>query len=588
MSRLNPRCRCLALLGMALFFLPAASRAADPVEQLREALRIDPLAEIDPNPKLAAKRNKLIESILPELKSVAQLRRAYFLKQWPQNLREDKPAKIFDVDRYRIEIGDKLTEAIKDAAADTEPDIQIAVAMLIAEIGDAESFDSRGKEKFTRGLTEPAKALARSKTVAVRQSGLHALGKIAPDPAEALPILKETLQKDEVGPRRLAAFALSDLIKTARSLGGQQKLLNAQEVAAVRKKKLQTLDEVIAVSVMALRDADEPVRGYSLQAIQASAKLLTDQFASIEELTEEVKGKRTMRPNLQNTMRAYQAANPPLLQAIYDSKLNVRLAAVRALDQIGTARTKIATVLQEQEPDQRMRRAELLKSYDVPDPLAGIVSNLGKVADLLQENDVSLRRGAIDFLELLGDQAEPAVNDVTQALRDPDRNVRWSAARTLRHVPSDKVGAEAVRRLATMLVEPDPDLSAAAAATLEALGPAAHDAVDWLAFVTAGGDGDSRNWDTENRVAAMKGLAGIGGSAAQRAIPQLASALGDDDVRVRREAAYTLGRIGRPTDASLAQRAVAALRRALSDEDAEVRLYASESILSIMPARKKL
>src|SRR5262249_34129367 len=126
-----------------------------------------------------------------------------------------------------------------------------------------------------------------------------------------------------------------------------------------------------------------------------------------------------------------------------------------------------------------------------------------------------------------------------------------------------------------------------AAATLEALGPAAHDAVDWLGFVASNGDSEARTWDVENRVAAMKALAGIG-TPAQRAIPQLASALRDEDVRIRREAAGTPGRLGPPTDAGYARTALQALQRALSDEDAEVRLNASEAILSIAPPRKGL
>ena len=80
----------------------------------------------------------------------------------------------------------------------------------------------------------------------------------------------------------------------------------------------------------------------------------------------------------------------------------------------------------------------------------------------------------------------------------------------------------------------------------------------------------------------------IGAKAGQRAIPKVLTALVDSDVRVRRQAAETLGRLGRPADADLADQEIAALRNALRDEDAEVRLSASEAILNVAAPKKPL
>jgi HEAT repeat protein len=65
--------------------------------------------------------------------------------------------------------------------------------------------------------------------------------------------------------------------------------------------------------------------------------------------------------------------------------------------------------------------------------------------------------------------------------------------------------------------------------------------------------------------------------------------MNDRDVRVRRQAAETLGLLGRPADPkltqkeidTLTQKEIDALRKALRDEDAGVRLSASEAILTI-------
>jgi HEAT repeat protein len=527
--------------------------------------------------QLAAKRNKMIEAIIPDLKTIAHLRRAYMLKEWKSHFAAMEIAKaadplkplpkVLDVERYRTEIGVKLGKALRAVTQEPSPSKQKAVAMLIAGMAADEPV-------YTRTLTDVVRDLLKAKDTAVRQAALNALGKITPDPADAFPLLQDTLKKDEVGPRRLAAYALSDLVRNSRAL---QKT----------SEKLDTIDRAIGLAAGSLDDADDWVRGYCLQAIQESARAIAEHYSSAAELTAEER--KALRPALQKTFKIYQAANPALVKALGDLRPNVRLAALQTVDQIGTTRAKIIQTLREINPDRRERSVETLKAFEVPDPLIAIVGkDLKAVTRFLKDDDVRFRRGAIEFLEQLGDQAETALGEVTEALRDSDAMVRWSAARTVRYIPGDKVGAEAIRLLGTMLIDPDPDLGRAAAAALEGIGPAAQDAVDWLAFVIANGDTDSRNWDTENRVAAMNALVSIGSPAAHRAIPKLLVALADSDVRLRREAAYTLGQIGRPADASYFEQELEALQKAMSDEDPEVRINASEAILSIDVMRKPL
>jgi HEAT repeat protein len=568
---------CLLAGICAAALVPSISRGADPVEQIREALKIQ-ISPLDPKLELAAKRDRLIKSAILDLKTISQLRRAYFLKQWAHHLKPEKAEKGPDLDPFRVEIGAKLTTAIRSAAKDTNVDRQLALAILIAEIADSESpLDQDVREKFARGFTDVAQTLAEEKDLPTRQAALYALGKITPEPGKALPTLKQALEKDELGPRRLAAYALVNLARNARFLK--------------RSEKLDTIEGVLVAAAgdlngaFALRDPDEPVRGYCLLAILESGKIIADHFSASEDLRRAEK--KTIDADLQKALRTFQGINPHLLSALQDSKLNVRLSALQALDQISSARGKILQSLQEIGTEKRETNRELMKTFGVPDPLGPIIERDWKViASLLKDGDVRLRRGAIDFLEQLGDQAEPAIEEITEALRDPDRGVRLAAAHTMGSMPPQKVNAGAIRTLGTMLIDPDPDLSRAAADAIDAFGPAAQDAVDWLAFVIGNGDTDNRNWDAENRNAAMKALVSIGVASAQRAIPKVVAALDDSDVRVRRAAADTLGALGRPNDAALAQQAVAALRRALNDEDAEVRLSASEAMLTMLAPRK--
>ncbi len=139
--------------------------------------------------------------------------------------------------------------------------------------------------------------------------------------------------------------------------------------------------------------------------------------------------------------------------------------------------------------------------------------------------------------------------------------------------------APAVPALAKMLFDPDFTDRLAAAATLETLGAYAEAAVPDLGRAVHYGD-------VENRVAALYIIQSIGPERSKSLIPSVTDALKQDDARVRRAAAETLGKYG-PLARDPAT--VAALRRAMGDSDQEVRINASEALLEVLgndPPRK--
>jgi HEAT repeat protein len=593
----NKHLLAVVIVGVWALALGVAttSRAQDPAENMRKALNSAP--PTSDNPKLIAERRKRIDAAIGELKTLSQFRRTFFLAEWshysdPKIVAEG----IFgEMKNFRNRIGDSLKDAIAEAAKSQDTDELLAVAILIAELAETEYTIDATKRKRNRGplaLTHDAEmefarktegivaTLAESKEIKVRQAALNALGKITPNPKTAMPIIQANLKSGDLGPQRLAAYALVDLTKKADHHPSAEELLLLKDVVNSAVTGLQVAGEKKP-------GADAPTRGYCLEAIQEAALVMAGKLGSGTFI---LKGGDAPRLTKEQAavLDAFKSANPVLVQALGDSKILVRLAALAALEQISLARSKIAT------------------SFEGHDPLESIIErDLEVVARLLQEenpgdtkeNKVRFRRGAIAFFEQLGAKAAPAERAITDALRDEDRFVRWAAMRTIRNLPAAKISKKAINSLAyNLLIDIDADLSAAAADAIDVIGQKAREAreaapveaVPALAVVILNADTDKGRWDAEIRVKAMNALVSIGGTAAHKALPEVLSALGGADVRVRRAAAETIGQLvrpDRPDDPELVQHLLIGLRRALSDDDHEVRMYASEAILNLAPKR---
>ncbi len=197
------------------------------------------------------------------------------------------------------------------------------------------------------------------------------------------------------------------------------------------------------------------------------------------------------------------------------------------------------------------------------------------MARLLGDSDARVRRTAVNFLEYFPEARPAVVPDLIRALCDPDRFVRWAAARALGTFSKNyqaKDAVPAVPALAKMLFDSDYTDRLAAAATLESLGEYAEAALPELARAVHFGN-------VENRVAAMYVIQSIGPERSTSAIASVTDALHQEDPRVHRVAAETLGRFG---PRARNQATVDALRRALGDDDQEVRINASEALLQIL------
>jgi HEAT repeat protein len=274
-------------------------------------------------------------------------------------------------------------------------------------------------------------------------------------------------------------------------------------------------------------------------------------------------------------LKAFDEAGPRMAAALADLDVDVRLFLVQALERLSDVRYRLAEDPITANQDGKVGPVRLVPPK-YADPLRHFAQGgWQSVARLLSDSDNRVRRTAVNFFEYFPEARPTVVPELVRVLCDPDRFVRWSAARALgnfskNYQPKDAVSA--VPALAKLLFDHDFNVRIAAAATLEALGEYAEAAGPELARAICFGD-------VENRLAVLYVVQSIGPQRSKMLIPSVTEALTQQDPRVRRLAAETLGRFG-----ALArnQATIDALRRALGDEDLEVRINASEALLEIL------
>jgi hypothetical protein len=567
--------RMTCLFVAAFLLTPSSSRASDPVKDLENALKIDPQQLIEP-----VEQRKRVDAVLPKLKTIGQIRGAYFLKEWLPHVKYDREEKKYadpEMFKRREKIGEDLKKAIFNEARVEDADHKVAIAMMIAEMADRDASDERAPTgKFASAFVglliggKTGAGLTEHPDIRVRQAAWYAIGKVTPKPNELLRLkLRRVFTTGELGPRRLAAYGLSDLVKNSHYFESADDEMDsislAVEMADFGLRRL-TQDEAAALKLASSRE-EEWVRGYCLQAIHQAARVFTDYGKATESAVQfeaSKDGPVVLAPKVAAILKSIAAANPNIAAAIDKDGIftaNLRLAALETTSQIISARTKILDKLNDREAEvpleKRVYRSELFKKYKAADPIGYFLQfndaakkpggepdlrwNWEIVRGLLRpDNDVRVRRGAILLLEGVTEDVESAVAEkkignvatpefrlrLVQSIRvglvDPDHLVRWSAARAIRYIAIENLDGEIVRDLGRMLIDyrtaptpyedRDANVSATALSTLDAIASSEHawNAAEFLKAAVI-----DVSTDVEFRVAAVKTLVQIYSEAAQ-------------------------------------------------------------------------
>ena len=570
--RQNRNCFTLGIGVLTIFLAPISlvRAAPDPLDEFEKILE-----------KQTPKRAEQLAEQINKLR-ISDLRRALSFK-W---LKED--------DQWRRAVGKKLAADLQDAAKSKDKNVRLAVANLIAEMGPKkvpaldELKDTGG---FARSLAPIVVTLVGDSDMEVSWEALRALGTINADPKIAVPEFKKVLEMETDSPasHRLAADGLKRLLLVATHLYDKGLPVAEDVKVSVSPKELLDIARPVVTAIgsasaagtrTGLFDADFEVRVLLLEALEASAAAFISDFRTVDDLSKKrIRGyyERVTEINalLQDLAELVERKSKGkseelLTRAIQDGDVRVQRAAISALEELGRLRARMLKLVASLPAIEGEAAPKVNPTFN--QKMEGMVL---KAAALLRSPDLSVRRSAMHFLEDLEDRAGPALDFLIERLEDPDRFLRWAAARTLANLPAEKA-AKAVPALRRVLSYPDMDVRLAAVATLVHLEQLAKDALPELEKGIL-----QPHRDPEYRIAVMKALISIGPVHSIPAIPSVVKALKDGDARVRRIAAEVLGKFG-----PLARQAVPALREALGDDDAEVRENASLAILNILNNKK--
>ncbi len=599
-----------ALALLAGWSSPASAKPfpPDPIAQLREALKepIPPDASDDKAVLKAAlqKRKASLDERIASLHNLGEMSRALLLLEWhlddPDELVRQNEQDVWNA------LADRFTNSVRATLKSKDEAQEIAAANLLAETAvAARAFPSQtllARRKLAAFAPELVTIIESPdrRSPETRVAAVRALSRINPiaDSRKTLETsvrgLGYVLKNGDVTERRAAARALGELVRvlTTSTERASQESIPAIAVAT------------IPVVVRGLGDADADVRRLSVEAIDLPVVAIADRTLGEDVRPEMVQLAQVLR----DAASSGSDKGARLGQTVNDADPAVRLAARHALEDIGYFRQRMLPgvkrpylppdlgspdkvhhtpyespfTVRSSEPRKPARKPEAVHDVLAQDNqkptdllLEGLKRTILDLAAGLADPNPRSRLAAVEALEMLGDEARPVAPAIVRSLEDPDKFVRWAAARTLGRIgeKAPAGGDSAIAALSRLLFDADLSLQLAAATALGHYGPSARGAVEALGRRSLDGD-------AEIRIGAMHALESIGTDSAP-ALPQIATNLCADIPMVRRTAADVLGRFG-----SLAQASIPALRQALTDPDGDVRRAASDALLAIASASR--
>jgi HEAT repeat protein len=476
------------------------------------------------------------------------------------------------------------TEILQDAIRSDSADRQQAAVRYLLEGG----VKTVKADPIRRDLFD---LLRRTNDLRLKGATLRVLEQLPDFPTQFAKLYEPYLKSPQVEVRRGAAdgvgFAIKNLvpadIRNFTPVPGSAQVAGAGAYLEMNSSFVDfesACENLLPLVDIALKDSDSEVRYSGAEALRHVATTIATSLphpASVRdnERIINIDDNRRIWIVLLPTMQRLNDVIPDLRFGLQDPSPATRRGAALAASAVCSAkRLALAT------------RTYQLDNFEgkMPDPVNPFESSirilLPHLVARLKDPAAEVRLTSMEAIEFLDTDALVEVDGIAEASQDPNVFVRWVAARALgKMVPKptgnetvmlSENGEKAIQALAGLLGEDeDVDVRKAALTALASNGTRSRGALD--AVLRSAGTGV----DVEVRLQALRTLEVIKGDSA-KVVPVLVSVLGDDDVRLRKEAALGLGHLGKA-----ARSAVPALKEAMRDDNADIRKTAAEAILLI-------
>jgi len=444
-----------------------------------------------------------------------------------------------------INVGDAAIPALRDAAKNQDPRVRKFTIIVLREM--MRDYDYRGPdEPRSAVISELIFEALDDEKYDVRRVAVMTVGALGRPSAskESLRRRTDSLVKALKDPhhdvRAAAAVSLSSI--EAETADANQALIEALRDSAplVREAAAGTLGKIgPTINVRSIPSLIEAVRDQSPDVRIAASLALGNCEAKAEQ------------------------AAPTLVNALSDQVPAVRHAAAISLTKIGAdakyaTKTMIASL---NSGDVRDRKISIYALGRIkPDAEIAVPALLSA----LKDKRIEIRCYAADALGQIGPEANAAIPALKAAINDPNVNVRGYAMRAL-----GSIGQDAIPVLLRLLEGKDRNLRSQAVASLSRGGKNIRLYADAATPTLI-----AALRHPATRYYAASALETIG----QAAIPSLIAALKSKNPATRLKAAHILGQIGDRSD-----EVITALIGALGDEDLTVRRNAAYALYHIGP-----
>jgi HEAT repeat protein len=473
-------------------------------------------------------------------------------------------------------------EEVSNAASEALPRVATrALPLLIEGLRDPRSVVLEDRDEFTSSKEIPVKGRA--------ISGLEELG---PAAAEAVPLLTEILDEEDLAGQTasaLAAIGPAALPAILRAMEMDQKRIAAVRVLrsmAERCKGRSTwLRAALPAVIDAIHDPDYWTRESAVdvlgemgaearEAVPALLAALRDPEFYEHEVSvwsgrvgPDCAAREVVAAALEKIGPVTPDVVPALIEALSDQHPCLQEAAAKALgamgSQVGAAVPALIRLLERKDPRPEDDRREGEPQVAAAKALGAIGSEARAALSALKraagEGQGSLGEAALDALEKIGGPKARSIEELIAALGDEaDGNEPPRAAKAF-----EKLGREAVPLLLAAMSSGKPRLRRDAIYALGEIGPDAQEALPHLLKAFS-------DPDPEIRSAASYALFKMNAGTSVP-LPQLIEALKDSSTRVREIAISALFELG--TRASPAAAALAEVLR--SDPESGLRIRAA-------------